>query len=65
MLQLVIFGQMELLPKLKRIRNFMDRVRLGYVVDYFDFRIWPVFNIADSFITLGIGLFLISIIRRE
>ncbi|MBF0216508.1 MAG: signal peptidase II [Candidatus Omnitrophica bacterium] len=33
--------------------NFTDRVRLGYVVDFFDFRIWPVFNVADSFITSG------------
>jgi len=33
--------------------NLYDRIVLGYVVDYFDFIIWPVFNIADSFITVG------------
>lgn len=33
--------------------NLIDRVRMGYVVDFIDFRIWPVFNIADSFITIG------------
>ncbi|MCT4621370.1 MAG: signal peptidase II [Marinisporobacter sp.] len=35
------------------IGNLIDRVRLGYVVDYFDFRIWPVFNIADISIVIG------------
>ena len=33
--------------------NLYDRIVLGYVVDYFDFIIWPVFNVADSFITVG------------
>jgi len=35
------------------IGNLIDRVRLGYVVDFFDFRIWPVFNIADSAIVVA------------
>ena len=33
--------------------NLIDRLFLGYVVDFLDFRIWPVFNIADSAITIG------------
>jgi signal peptidase II len=33
--------------------NLIDRIFLGYVVDFLDFRIWPVFNIADSAITIG------------
>lgn len=33
--------------------NLIDRIRLGYVIDFLDFRIWPVFNIADSCITVG------------
>ena len=33
--------------------NLIDRLRLGYVIDFLDFRIWPVFNIADSAITVG------------
>jgi signal peptidase II len=33
--------------------NLIDRAFLGYVVDFLDFRIWPVFNIADSAITIG------------
>ncbi len=35
------------------IGNFIDRIRLGYVIDFFDFRIWPVFNIADCAIVIG------------
>ncbi|MFA5286963.1 MAG: signal peptidase II [Candidatus Omnitrophota bacterium] len=33
--------------------NLIDRAFLGYVVDFLDFRIWPVFNLADSAITIG------------
>jgi signal peptidase II len=33
--------------------NMIDRIRFGYVIDFIDFRIWPVFNLADSFITIG------------
>lgn len=33
--------------------NLMDRLTFGYVIDFLDFRVWPVFNIADSAITIG------------
>lgn len=33
--------------------NLFDRIVYGYVVDFIDFRIWPVFNVADSAITIG------------
>jgi signal peptidase II len=36
--------------------NLLDRVRLGYVVDFMDFHMWPVFNFADTFIVVGVGL---------
>lgn len=36
--------------------NAIDRVRIGEVIDFFDFRIWPIFNVADIFICLGVGL---------
>ncbi len=35
------------------IGNLIDRIYYGYVIDFIDFRIWPVFNIADSAITIG------------
>ncbi|MBU1113177.1 MAG: signal peptidase II [Candidatus Omnitrophica bacterium] len=40
------------------ISNLTDRVFLGYIVDYLDFRIWPVFNFSDSCITVGVALLL-------
>lgn len=40
------------------IGNLIDRVWLGYVVDFIDLRVWPVFNLADSAITVGVGLLL-------
>lgn len=33
--------------------NLYDRLTFGCVVDYFDFIVWPVFNVADSCITVG------------
>ena len=47
--------------------NLIDRVRLGFVVDYFDFRIiWEyVFNIADVFVVVGTILLCIYIIFYE
>lgn len=36
------------------IGNLIDRVSYGSVIDFLDFRIWPVFNFADGFVTIGI-----------
>ena len=33
--------------------NLYDRIFFGYVVDFLDLRVWPVFNVADSCVTLG------------
>jgi signal peptidase II len=35
------------------VGNLIDRLRFGFVVDFLDLRIWPVFNIADSMITIA------------
>ena len=35
------------------IGNLVDRIWYGHVIDFIDFRVWPVFNIADSAITVG------------
>jgi signal peptidase II len=45
--------------------NLIDRIAHGYVVDMFDFRVFPVFNIADIFICIGCGLMLIYVIFLE
>lgn len=44
------------------IGNMIDRSLYGYVVDFIDFHWWPVFNLADSAITVGITLLAISIL---
>ena len=44
--------------------NLVDRLRLGYVIDFLDFRIWPVFNLADSAITIGAILLGYSILKN-
>ncbi len=52
------------------VGNILDRVRLGYVVDFFD-AYWvpphgfPVFNVADSCITIGVCLLLLRMMRHE
>jgi len=45
--------------------NLIDRLRLGYVVDFLDFRIWPVFNIADSLITCGVAALLFLLFKKD
>ncbi|MDD4600249.1 Lipoprotein signal peptidase [bioreactor metagenome] len=49
------------------IGNVIDRVRTGYVVDFFDFRIWPVFNIADIAIVCGVFsvIWTIAFVNKE
>jgi signal peptidase II len=47
--------------------NIVDRVQQQFVVDFIDFKtIWPnVFNVADSCITIGVFLLIVSSLRRE
>jgi len=45
--------------------NLIDRIRFGYVIDFLDFRIWPVFNIADSAISIGAGILILSLILNR
>lgn len=47
------------------IGNLIDRVIKGTVTDFFDFLIWPVFNIADSFIVVGMIAAAFFVIRSE
>lgn len=51
------------------IGNIIDRLRIGSVVDFLDFHLgslhWPAFNFADSFIVLGVGLFLLHVFLKE
>lgn len=40
--------------------NLFDRVHYGYVIDFLDFRVWPVFNMADAAICAGVGICILS-----
>ena len=44
------------------VGNLIDRVRIGGVIDFLDFRIWPVFNIADIGICVGVALLIYALI---
>ncbi len=43
--------------------NMLDRVVSGSVVDYVDLRVWPIFNIADIGIVLGVAALLLAALR--
>ena len=45
--------------------NLSDRIRLGYVVDYLDLSVWPVFNLADAAVVSGSALLLLALLRRK
>ncbi|WP_037325095.1 signal peptidase II [Anaerovibrio sp. RM50] len=47
------------------VGNLYDRLQSGLVVDFFDFRVWPVFNIADIAICVGAALIVMDIFRRR
>lgn len=46
------------------IGNLTDRLFYGAVIDFIDFRIWPVFNIADSAITISVILLIILLWKK-
>ncbi len=47
------------------ISNLVDRLRLGYVTDFLDLDYWPAFNLADSFIVVGVGLLFLSFVASD
>jgi signal peptidase II len=50
------------------VGNLIDRIHLGYVVDFIDFTYWPVFNVADSSVTIGliiIAVLLIWVVKSK
>ena len=47
------------------ISNLWDRIFYGGVIDYLDFRVFPVFNLADTAITIGAGLIIISMLTDK
>jgi len=51
------------------VGNLIDRIRYGSVIDFLDVYLgthhWPAFNVADSAITIGVGLFLLTQFRED
>jgi signal peptidase II len=45
--------------------NLVDRVRLGHVTDFLDLGWWPAFNLADSFIVIGVAILLTALIASD
>ncbi|MBW2277887.1 MAG: signal peptidase II [Deltaproteobacteria bacterium] len=64
----------ELLPYLLvlsgALGNVIDRIRYGHVVDFIHFHVgdrfsWPIFNVADILIAVGVGLILLRLLRQR
>lgn len=47
------------------IGNLIDRVQYSAVIDFIDFRIWPIFNLADAFIVIGVAVIIVDQLRRK
>ena len=45
--------------------NLIDRIRLGHVTDFLDLRYWPAFNLADSFIVIGVAILFLALVLGE
>jgi signal peptidase II len=77
MVLIIIFGSRYISTRYRMLRfalalllggtlgNLSDRVVKGYVVDFFDFLFWPVFNIADIAIVLGIAMVIFCLLRSD
>jgi signal peptidase II len=47
------------------LSNLLDRVRLGHVTDFLDFRFWPAFNLADAFIVAGVAVLIGALLLAD
>jgi signal peptidase II len=47
------------------LSNLVDRVRLGHVTDFLDLRFWPAFNLADTFIVVGVAILFAALLATE
>lgn len=47
------------------LSNLVDRVRLGHVTDFLDVGAWPAFNLADSFIVMGVGVLVAMLLAAD
>ncbi len=47
------------------IANLIDRVRLGHVTDFLDLEAWPAFNLADTFIVVGVAVLFLTLVLAD
>ncbi|MFA5872036.1 MAG: signal peptidase II [Parcubacteria group bacterium] len=47
------------------ISNLVDRLTQGCVIDFINLKIWPVFNLADVYITIGIAMLALKILNKN
>jgi len=45
--------------------NFIDRLRFGGVVDFVDLQIWPIFNVADACVVIGVIIIGLKLLTSE
>ncbi len=47
------------------VSNLADRIRLGHVTDFVDLKYWPAFNLADTFIVVGVAVLLFAVVGAD
>jgi len=47
------------------VGNLIDRIFYGSVIDFINFKFWPIFNVADSLICIGVAWWIIIILKYE
>lgn len=47
------------------VSNIIDRLHFGCVIDFIDLKFWPIFNLADIYISIGAILLILSIFRKN
>ena len=47
------------------VSNLFDRVASGHVTDFIDFNFWPSFNLADTFIVLGVSTLIFFLVAPD
>jgi signal peptidase II len=47
------------------VSNLVDRIRLHHVTDFIDLKWWPAFNLADSFIVVGVAILLTALVAAD
>jgi len=47
------------------LSNLVDRIRLHHVTDFIDLKWWPAFNLADSFIVVGVAILLAGLVAAD